>query len=153
MARPKFIVLGFPEQGFVLSLGFTAFATNECLFYNYNTPSLCPHSHMSFRRAVASLTSHMERKVGTFLFSLFVWLCTNDVEGKHCAHTERIDREERRRKTRVRKKKKKMRKVVRSEGPCCPCILHLFCIYQSDPFSFPVFNVISSNIYVRLGLA
>lgn len=38
MARPKFIVLGFPEQGFVLSLGFTAFATNECPFYNYNTP-------------------------------------------------------------------------------------------------------------------
>lgn len=37
-ARPKFIVLGFPEQGFVLSLGFTAFATNECPFYNYNTP-------------------------------------------------------------------------------------------------------------------
>ncbi len=48
MARPKFIVLGFPEQGFVLSLGFTAFATNECPFYNYNTPGLCPCSRMSF---------------------------------------------------------------------------------------------------------
>ncbi len=93
MARPKFIVLGFPEQGFVLSLGFTAFATNECPFYNYNTPSLCPRSHMSFRRAVASLTSHRERKVGTSLFSSFVWLCTNDVEGKHCAQKEKKDRE------------------------------------------------------------
>lgn len=88
MARPKFIVLGFPEQGFVLSLGFTAFATNECPFYNYNTRSLCPHSHMSFRMAVASLTSHGECKVGTSLFLSFVWLCTNDVEGKHCARTE-----------------------------------------------------------------
>lgn len=93
MARPKFIVLGFPEQGFVLSLGFTAFATNECPFYNYNTPSLCPHSHMSFRGAVASLTSHRERKVGTSLFSSFVWLCANDVEGKHCAQKEKKDRE------------------------------------------------------------
>lgn len=44
MARAEFIVLGFPEQGFVLSLGFTAFATNECPFYDYNTPSLCLHS-------------------------------------------------------------------------------------------------------------
>lgn len=93
MARPKFIVLGFPEQGSVLSLGFTAFATNECPFYNYNTPSLCPHCHMSFRRAVASLTSHRERKVGTSLFFSFAWLCTNDVEGKHCAQKEKKDRE------------------------------------------------------------
>lgn len=92
MARPKFIVLGFPEQGFVLSLGFTAFATNECPFYNYNTPSLCPHSHMSFRRAVASFASRRERKVGTSLFSSFVWLRTNDVEGKHCAQIEKKDR-------------------------------------------------------------
>lgn len=91
MARPKFIVLGFPEQGFVLSLGFTAFVTNEFLFYNYNTPSPCPYSHMSFRRAVASLTSHRERKVGTSLFSPFVWLCTNDVEGKHCAQKEKTE--------------------------------------------------------------
>lgn len=153
MARPKFIVLGFPEQGFVLSLGFTAFATNEFPFYNYNTPGLCPYSHMSFRRAVASLTSHRERKVGTSLFSSFVWLCTNDVEGKHCAQTEKT--EQKKGKTRGRKKKKKVGKVVRSEGPCCPCILHLFCIWlhhQSDPFSFPLFNVISSNIYARLRL-
>lgn len=128
MARPKFIVLGFPEQGFVLSLGFTAFATNECPFYNYNTPSLCPHSHMSFRRVVASLTSHRERKVGTSLFSSFVWLCTNDVEGKHCAQTEKKDRERRKREGKTRGRKKKVEKVVRSEGPCCPCILHLFCI-------------------------
>lgn len=40
MARPKFIVLGFPEQGIILSLGFTAFAANEFPFYDYNTPSL-----------------------------------------------------------------------------------------------------------------
>lgn len=128
MARPKFIVLGFPEQGFVLSLGFMAFATNECPFYNYNTPSLCPHSHMSFRGAVASLTSHRECKVGTSLFSPFVWLCTNDVEGKHCAQTEKIDREKKKREGKQGGERKKMGKVVRSEGPCCPCILHLFCI-------------------------
>lgn len=106
MARPTFIVLGFPEQGFVLSLGFMAFATNECLFYNYNTPSLCPHSHMSFRGAVASLTSHRERKVGT-LFSPFVWLYTNDVEGKHCAQTEKIDREKKKERENKGKKKEK----------------------------------------------
>lgn len=100
MARPKFIVLSFPEQGFVLSLGFMAFATNECPFYNYNTPSLCPHSHVSFRRTVASLTSHRERKVGTSLFSSFVWLSTNDLEGKHCARLRR----KREAKTRGRKK-------------------------------------------------
>lgn len=40
MARPKFIVLGFPEQGIILSLGFTAFAASEFPFYDYNTPSL-----------------------------------------------------------------------------------------------------------------
>lgn len=123
MARPKFIVLGFPEQGFVLSLGFTAFAANEFPFYNYNTR---PYSHMSFTRTVASLTSHRERKVGTSLFSSFVWLCTNDVEGKHGARKEKT--EQKRGKTRGRKEKKKEGKVVRSEGPCCPCILHLFCI-------------------------
>lgn len=69
MARPEFIVLGFPEQGFVLSLGFTAFAPNEYPFYYYSTPSLCPYSHMSFRGAVAPLTLRGERKVGTSLFS------------------------------------------------------------------------------------
>lgn len=90
-ARPKFIVLGFPEQGFVLSLGFTAFATNECPFYNYNTPSLCVP--IPICPSVASLTSHRERKVGTSLFSSFVWLCANDVEGKHCAQKEKKDRE------------------------------------------------------------
>ena len=129
-SRPKFIVLGFPGQGFVLSPGFTAFAANECPFYNYNTPSLCHRSHMSFRRAIASLASHRERKVGTSLFSSFVWLCTNDVEGKHCAQTEeeRQSGKRKRGKTRGRKKKKKVGKVVRREGPCCPCILHLFCI-------------------------
>lgn len=40
---------------------------------------------MSFTGAVASQTSHRERKVGTSLFSSLVWLCANDVEGKHCA--------------------------------------------------------------------
>ena len=40
MARLKFIVLGFPEQGITLSLGFTAFAANEFPFYDYNTPRL-----------------------------------------------------------------------------------------------------------------
>lgn len=95
MARPKFIVLGFPEQGFVLSLGFTAFAANEFPFYNYNTR---PYSHMSFTRTVASLTSHRERKVGTSLFSSFVWLCTNDVEGKHCALKEKTEQKKRKNK-------------------------------------------------------
>lgn len=47
---------------------------------------------MSFRRAVASFASRRERKVGTSLFSSFVWLRTNDVEGKHCAQTEKKDR-------------------------------------------------------------
>lgn len=99
MARPKFIVLGFPEQGFVLSLGFTAFAANEFPFYNYNTR---PYSHMSFTRTVASSTSHRERKVGTSLFFSTVRLCTNDVEGKHCAQKEKTEQ-----KTRGRKKKKR----------------------------------------------
>lgn len=38
-AGPEFIVLGFPEQGFVLSLGFRGhLPPNESLFYCYNTP-------------------------------------------------------------------------------------------------------------------
>lgn len=38
----QFIVLGFPEQGLLLSLGFMAFAANECPFYNYNAHRPCP---------------------------------------------------------------------------------------------------------------
>lgn len=106
MARPTFIVLVFPEQGFVLSLGFMAFATNECLLHTYSAPRLCPHSHVSFRRSVASLTSHGEHKVGTSVFSSFVWLCTNDVEGKHCPGQKALD-EKAKGKTRRRKKKKR----------------------------------------------
>lgn len=107
MARPEFIVLGFPEQGFVLSLGFTAFATNERPFYNYNTPVFCvPHSHMSFTGAVASLTSHRESKVCA-LFSSFVWLGTNDVEGKHCTDRQKRESGRQRRKKRGKSKKGK----------------------------------------------
>lgn len=122
-------------------------------------PSLCPRSHMSFTGAVASQTSHRERKVGTSLFSSLVWLCANDVEGKHCAPKRKErqgENKKREGKTRGRKEKKKVGKVVRSEGPCCPCILHLFCIWlhhQSDPFSFPPFLMLLVQIFMQdLGL-
>lgn len=132
MARPKFIVLGFPEQGFVLSLGFTAFATNECPFYDYNTPRLCPHSHMSFRRAVASPTSHRERKVGTSLFSSFVWLCTNDVEGKHCAQKEKKDRERTKKRGENKGGGKRRRKQGKKLEVRAPAVLVFFIYFAFD---------------------
>jgi len=80
---------------------------------------------MSFRGAVAPLTSHGERKVGTSLFSCFVYLCADDVEGKH---RKKRKTERRKKEGKTRGRKRKVGKVVRSEGPCCPSRLHLFCI-------------------------
>lgn len=71
MGRATFIVLGFPEQGFVLSPGFTAFAANECPFYNYDTPqSASPFPYVLLRgRCFFNFTQGTQsRHFSVFLF-------------------------------------------------------------------------------------
>lgn len=123
MARPKFIVLGFPEQGIILSLGFTAFAANEFPFYDYNTPSLSLFPYvLQLGCCLSNFTEGVQRRPFCFTVScgstLMMWK-ENTADKKERTKTG---------KTRQEKKIKKVGKVVRREGPCCPCIIHLFCI-------------------------
>lgn len=67
---------------FLLSVGFMAFTANECLFLNYKKNPSQRNSQMSFQDP-SFLNTSREHKLSTSLFSSFVWLQANDMQGEH----------------------------------------------------------------------